>query len=69
MSCWYNNEAPSGDIAVSTRIRLARNINGYPFPARMSNAQRDEVNAKIKAAAEADGKHNLKYISLFRNLV
>ena len=36
MSCWYNNTAPDGDIVVSTRIRLARNINGYPFPAKMS---------------------------------
>ncbi|MBO7520437.1 MAG: ATP--guanido phosphotransferase, partial [Clostridia bacterium] len=64
MSCWYNNEAPSGDIAVSTRIRLARNINGYPFPARMSNAQRDEVNAKIKAAVSEKDKFRLNYIDM-----
>ena len=64
MSCWYNNPAPEGDIVVSTRIRLARNINGYPFPARMSESDRREVNAKIKAAVEADSKHNLKYIDM-----
>lgn len=64
MSCWYNNEAPSGDIAVSTRIRLARNINGYPFPARMSNAQRDEVNAKIKSAVSKENKFHLKFIDM-----
>lgn len=50
MSYWYNNTAPDGDIAVSTRIRLARNINGYPFPAKMSAAQRKEVNEIIKNA-------------------
>lgn len=64
MSCWYNNEAPSGDIAVSTRIRLARNINGYPFPARMSNAQRDEVNLKIKSAVSKENKFHLKFIDM-----
>ena len=48
MSCWYNNAAPDGDIAVSTRIRLARNIKGYPFPARISDKQRLEINEKIK---------------------
>ena len=64
MSCWYNNTAPEGDIVVSTRIRLARNINGYPFPARMSDEARREVNSKIKAAIEAKGNHNLKYIDM-----
>ena len=64
MSCWYNNAAPSGDIVVSTRIRLARNINGYPFPARMSGEQRDEVNAKIKAAVSKENKFRLNYIDM-----
>lgn len=67
MSCWYNMEAPDGDIAVSTRIRLARNINGYPFPARMSDAQRLEVNAKIKEAilgSDSPAAKRLKYIDM-----
>ena len=64
MSCWYNNAAIEGDIVVSTRVRLARNINGYPFPAKMSEKDRREVNAKIKAAIASDSKHNLKYIDM-----
>jgi protein arginine kinase len=31
------------DIAVSTRIRLARNLKEYPFPGRMSEQQEREV--------------------------
>ena len=64
MSCWYNNEAPEGDIVVSTRIRLARNINGYPFPARMSDKDRREISAKIKAAVASYNELGLKYIDM-----
>ncbi len=66
MSCWYNNHAPCGDIAVSTRIRLARNINGFPFPARMSDEQRLEVNRKIKQVIESENfaPLSLKYIDM-----
>lgn len=64
MSCWYNNEAPSGDIAVSTRIRLARNIKGYPFPAGMSDEQRIEINQKIKEAVSGNKTYNLNYIDM-----
>ena len=67
MSCWYNNFAPDGDIAVSTRIRLARNINGYPFPASMTDEQRREVNKKIKEAVKNSNSataKELKYIDM-----
>ena len=33
---WYENTAGNGDIVLSTRIRLARNLKNYPFPARLS---------------------------------
>ena len=42
---WYSN---SGDIVVSTRIRIARNINNLPFPHKMSSEQIKEFCAKIK---------------------
>lgn len=50
MSYWYNVSAPQDDIAVSTRIRLARNINGIPFPSKMTEKQFDEVNEKVRKA-------------------
>ena len=67
MSCWYNNAAPDGDIAVSTRIRLARNVNGYPFPARMTDEQKYKLNAKIHEAiknSDDDCAKKLKYIDM-----
>lgn len=50
MSSWYTTHAPEDDIAVSTRIRLARNLSGLPFPARMTPEQRKELNLKVKNA-------------------
>ena len=50
MSKWYLHSGEMNDTVVSTRVRLARNICGYPFPARMSAGQRREVNKLIKDA-------------------
>lgn len=48
---WYDNKETGKDgISVSTRIRLARNIKGIPFPSKMSDAQREEVNTAVKNA-------------------
>ncbi len=46
---WYNN---SGDIVISTRVRIARNINNLPFPHKMNNEQIVELCSKIKKAVE-----------------
>ena len=35
MSSWYVGRAPEDDIAVSCRVRLARNISGLPFLSKM----------------------------------
>lgn len=50
MSYWYTKSAPQDDIAVSTRIRLARNINRLPFPSKMSEAQFEYVNEIVRKA-------------------
>ncbi len=50
MSKWYNSCANESDTVISTRIRLARNIAGIPFPSRMTKSQRNEVNEAVKAA-------------------
>ena len=47
---WYDNIGPENDVAVSSRIRLARNISGIPFPSVMNDQQREEVNTLVKKA-------------------
>lgn len=38
------------DIVISTRVRLARNLKGYPFPCKLSSQGRAEVIDKVHAA-------------------
>lgn len=45
---WYRNLAEQGDICLSTRVRLARNITQYPFPARLSAEQKREVGEAVR---------------------
>jgi len=58
---------PDGDIAVSTRVRLARNLEGIPFPSKMSAAERRELNGRVKAAlleSNTPFAKSLKYIDM-----
>lgn len=39
---WYQTSGEQGDVVISTRVRFARNLNGYPFPASMTTEQKKE---------------------------
>ena len=47
---WYNEKGEMQDVVLSTRVRLARNLNGYPFVSRLSDKQADEIIGKVCAA-------------------
>ena len=67
MGYWFNEIGNEGDIAVSTRVRLARNINGYPFPSRMTDDMREQINDKIKNAitnSNTPFSRTLSYIAM-----
>lgn len=36
---WYEQSGAEGDICVSTRVRFARNLSRFPFPAKMTDEQ------------------------------
>jgi protein arginine kinase len=40
---WYETGGPEGDIVISSRVRLARNLRGFPFPGRMDENQHRRV--------------------------
>ena len=50
MSSWYKEKAPENDIVISSRIRLARNLEKLPFPAKMTAEQRKQLNEAVKDA-------------------
>lgn len=67
MSSWYKNSGPGDSIAVSSRIRLARNLKGLPFPSRMTAGQRIELNNRVKEAilgSNTPFAKTLKYIDM-----
>ena len=67
MSSWFCPEMPQDTVAVSTRIRLARNIKGIPFPSKMSPEQFKSVNEAVRSAidkSDAPVAKTLKYISM-----
>ncbi len=67
MSCWYNVSVSQSTVAVSTRIRLARNINGIPFPSKMSPKHFKDVNEAVREAIKKSDSpiaKSLKFIAM-----
>ena len=50
MKEWYIKSGPESDVVMSTRIRLARNFNDFPFPSRMKREDGEIVLNKVKEA-------------------
>lgn len=49
---WYEKTGPGGDVTVSTRVRLARNLRRQVFPGRASLQQKEQVVEQVRAALE-----------------
>ncbi|MCC7509564.1 MAG: protein arginine kinase [Planctomycetes bacterium] len=49
---WLKGGGPDSDIVVSTRVRFARNIKGYPFTLKATEPQRAEVLALCEEAIQ-----------------
>ena len=40
---WYLQNGKDSDVVISSRIRLARNLEEYPFPTKFSKEQAKEI--------------------------
>jgi protein arginine kinase len=40
---WYLETGPGGDVVISSRVRLARNIANFPFPCKLDAEQQKKV--------------------------
>ncbi len=56
---WYEKFGPKGDIVLSSRVRLARNIEKIPFGNKMTTEHRKQVIDRCKAALQ-----NFQFIDL-----
>ena len=47
---WYRSTGPEGDVVISTRVRLARNLPRMPFPSCMNTEQKRQAAEAIQNA-------------------
>lgn len=53
---WIKEEGPMGSVVLSSRVRVARNIKGLPFPDRATPAQRRRVLSVVRKALLEEGR-------------
>ena len=64
MMSWYNTVGKATDTVISSRVRLARNINGYPFASRLDVAGANEIIEKVSVPLEASGFRKINFTDL-----
>jgi protein arginine kinase len=53
---WYNTSGPESDVVISSRIRFARNLAGYPFTSRLNEQSARNVIIDVTAALTGGDK-------------
>lgn len=61
MSEWMKGTGPENDIVLGSRVRLARNLAGIPFPAVADDAQLKEVVDRVTQATRESLARNASY--------
>src|SRR5688572_8214056 len=59
VASWLNPQGPDSDVVVSCRVRLARNVRGYPFVTKLSDERALELAEKLRpelSALSVDGE-------------
>lgn len=51
-------------IVISTRVRLARNVSGYPFPGKLTTKSADNIAAKVYDAVKNTDNYSVYKISM-----
>ena len=61
---WFDTSGKACDTVISSRVRLARNLNGYPFASRLDSAKAAEIIEKISAPLESSGFRKIDFSTL-----
>lgn len=64
MEKWYRIKGRENDVVQSTRIRLARNLEEFPFPVKLTFSEMEKVNEKVKNVILSDNEYALSYIDM-----
>lgn len=67
VSAWMKGSGPEQDVALGSRVRLARNLSGIPFPAIAKPADLASVVADVKnAVGTSPALRNLDFVDMNR---
>ncbi|MFN0057464.1 MAG: protein arginine kinase [Planctomycetota bacterium] len=62
---WMAGTGPDGDLVISSRIRLARNLEGHMFLSRANSKKRAAIENDVREAlSEVEAELGLKYLEL-----
>ena len=61
---WYKNKGNEGDIVLSTRVRLARNLTEYPFPGRLDESQKKDIANLVNNILSQENTFDLDFIDM-----
>ncbi len=65
ISSWMAGEGKHSDIVMSTRIRLARNLNGYRFPLAFTEDEAHKIDQSVSATLlDASDELQMKFSSI-----
>ncbi|UOF91853.1 protein arginine kinase [Fodinisporobacter ferrooxydans] len=66
ISEWMRDEGPDSDIVISSRIRLARNLNQFPFPMLATDGQSEQIISLMEQALQNQSFSDLGTFELIR---
>lgn len=61
---WYSDTGSHGDVVLATRVRLSRNLDGVPFPARLTRDAQRRLCATVCAVAEKFTEFDLHPVAM-----
>lgn len=64
---WYEETGDNEDVVISSRVRLARNLSKYPFPAKLSRKQAQEMVTELTSKLKGLDRENgwtYQYVSM-----
>lgn len=64
LSDWMGEEGPDSDIVISSRIRLARNLDEIAFPILATNQHSEQVLEQARLVAESDDLNTISEFEL-----
>lgn len=50
---WLRGVGPDADVVMSSRVRMARNVAGFPFVLKATEEQRAEILSRVRTATDA----------------